>query len=601
MSGTSKLTAAEMRQIEPYLVSLIQRVVPNSRLTRPTGSVGTGNVAQHDLGDTTVHTGQITQGQASWAYTKAEALMHVGNADAHHPRKHAVNSANDHSITAGIYSVVGATANNVLGVLATSSNGEAGNVLLRSSGSGGIQLHSWTASNNQTLNPVGNTILSPGGKYVEPGSGYAINLGRINKKYLTLHAAELWVETLVAQNTIATIGGRIMVGPTTTLIADLAPGATTVDVKHNQMVSGDIVHMEADGKLEFMAVTSGPTTITDGYRYSLTRNLDGSGANQWYAGDAMFNTGVTGNGFIDLYSLYGLRSATNISGGSLRAGPTIVGNVRLSSTYNDFRERWAIGNLNGLYTYSSDVYGSAFGDPTASWIAMDATNGIRIMRNTAKRFDITPAGVMSFYKSGGDAVIRMDASNGAYFASRILIDTAGEIVVADASSGDAVNIKQATGITLRSDTTSTYSSFDDRRALTYRTAGGVLVGQMAAYDASSVHGLQLYTYSTVSGSARMSMQAIQQDKVYGPTAPGAPQFVVLATTGSDLAAVFGEQFSIYTSTNTTPSWIFKSGYATIYNAAVLPGTVAGAGSLYVNGGALYYRGSSGTVTQIAPP
>ena len=52
------------------------------------------------------------------------------------------------------------------------------------------------------------------------------------RKFLTLHAAELWVETLVAQDTMATIGGRILVGPTTTLTVDLpasgvGPGRTT--------------------------------------------------------------------------------------------------------------------------------------------------------------------------------------------------------------------------------------------------------------------------------------------------------------------------------------------------------------------------------------
>ena len=62
------------------------------------------------------------------------------------------------------------------------------------------------------------------------------------------------------------------------------------------------------------------------YTYTITRNLDGSGANNWTAGDAVFNTGTTNSGFIDLYS-----SAGVISG----SGPTIVGNVRTGTTYNN--------------------------------------------------------------------------------------------------------------------------------------------------------------------------------------------------------------------------------------------------------------------------
>jgi len=58
-----------------------------------------------------------------------------------------------------------------------------------------------------------------------PSTGYSVNIGSLTKKFLTLHAAELWVETLVAQDTLATIGGRILIGPTTMLAADLGDGA----------------------------------------------------------------------------------------------------------------------------------------------------------------------------------------------------------------------------------------------------------------------------------------------------------------------------------------------------------------------------------------
>ena len=89
------------------------------------------------------------------------------------------------------------------------------------------------------------------------GTGYNTDIGQLSKKFKTLHVAELWVETLVAQDTIATFGGRILVGPTTQLIADLAAGGTTFDVKHNNLSSGDRVLMQANGLMEFMAVTSG--------------------------------------------------------------------------------------------------------------------------------------------------------------------------------------------------------------------------------------------------------------------------------------------------------------------------------------------------------
>ncbi len=228
-----------------------------------------------------------------------------------------------------------------------------------------------TASGNQTLQPAGDLIINPIGNDALPGTGYDINLGSLAKKYLTLHAAELWVETLVAQNTIATIGGRILVGPTTVLTSDLAPADTTMYVKHNEMASGDRVYLEAEGKVEFIAITSAPGG-TGPYSYTITRNLDGSGANQWYAGDAVFNTGTTGDGFIDIYSYRSIKSATQY-------GPAIVGNVRNSATYNDWTERWAIGNLNGVYGYGVTTYGVALGEYLAgeNHLTIDSTDGIR--------------------------------------------------------------------------------------------------------------------------------------------------------------------------------------------------------------------------------
>ena len=245
-----------------------------------------------------------------------------------------------------------------------------GNILL----SGAARSILTSGSYNLTLAPGGDLLLNPTGNDVLPTAGYDINLGSLAFKYLTLHAAELWVETLVAQNTIATIGGRILVGPTTILTADLAPAGTSISVKHNQMAVGDIAYLEANGQVEFIRIETGPTGVGP-YTYTVTRNLDGSGANQWYAGDALFNTGTTGDGFMDLYSVSGVLAG---------AGPTIVGNVRNSNTYNDWDAHWAIGNLNGLYGYASDTYGVALGEyaATVSHLTIDSTDGIRFFSGT---------------------------------------------------------------------------------------------------------------------------------------------------------------------------------------------------------------------------
>lgn len=245
---------------------------------------------------------------------------------------------------------------------------------------------------NLTIAPTGDLIFDPTGNDILPAVSYDLNIGALGNKFLTLHAAELWVETLVAQDTLATIGGRILVGPTTTLIEDLPAGDSPIKVKHNNLANGDRVYMESNGKVEFVAVTSGPTTITGGYSYTVTRDLDGSGSNLFYAGDAVFNTGTTGSGFIDLYSLRGVKAGTEV-------GPTIVGNVRNSSTFNDWSAHWAIGNLNGLYGYGATTFGVAFGKYAAGTphITIDATNGYRIFSGLST--------IVAQWNNAGDIII----------------------------------------------------------------------------------------------------------------------------------------------------------------------------------------------------
>lgn len=610
-------------------------------------------------------------------------------------------------------------------------------------------------SGSLNLDPAGDVVFNPVGNDAYPSNNYDLNLGLINKKWLTLHAAELWVETLVAQETVATIGGRVVVAPTTTLIADLSSSigtpltitaaaltssintadlsvyttasvsptagrvqfiavvgnetgstpavptvtgagltwslvtsqtyndnagtftrrvclfvgsgtpstgaltitfaatqlrcgwavveftnvdtvspvvqsastrletdtpnfsglslstyshasnagfaifstdvtnattqeagwtelvdqfsdtlglevawtatpdttitatsggnadwgviacelrnaglATTIDVKHNQMRTGDRAFMQSGGKLEFLSINSNSTAISGGFRYTVTRNLDGTGANDWYAGDAVVNTGQVGSGFIDMYSfesingrvpsyifnfdatgsvysqnyngsanwtLFGDGANTQvndaiyfgvdntpwanlfatigtagvysvtlvceywngawtafspsqapdfaaagqtkiswdqtaltgwvattvntfsaywiririsaftsfttqpvISGQRVhhekgQVGPTIVGWRRNSLTFNDITEHWAIGNLNGLYGYSTDVMGMAVGrySPITAWVGADDTSGVRMMVGDTQ---------MSRWFNNGDLLIGQQAS-----------------------------------------------------------------------------------------------------------------------------------------------------------------------------------------------
>jgi Concanavalin A-like lectin/glucanases superfamily len=118
---------------------------------------------------------------------------------------------------------------------------------------------------NMTISTSGDLVLAPAGQDVLPLNAYNLNIGALNQKFLTLHAAELWVETLVASNTISTIGGNILVSPTTILASDLLPNQGYVAVKHNSLISGDIGYLQANGKYEAIRIESG-TFVGSDYR-----------------------------------------------------------------------------------------------------------------------------------------------------------------------------------------------------------------------------------------------------------------------------------------------------------------------------------------------
>lgn len=281
----------------------------------------------------------------------------------------------------------------------------------------------FTTANGSTTPSERMRITDAG--HMWPGASYTSNIGDFTKKYLAIYASELDVETLVAQNTIATIGGRILVAPTTPLSADVAPSDVTITTKYNNLNNGDRILLNANNSIEFMAVTSGASGVAGSYIYSVTRDLDGTGANQWYAGDAVLDTGTTGNGFIDLYSIAGLIPGTT-------AGPTIVGNVRTGTVFNQIEPRWAIGNLNGLYDYNVTTYGAAFGVPTGAWLKVDPTNGVRIGFNGTTYTQIDASGNASF---SGAITSTSGTIGGFSLGSDYIRDTANSMGLASTVTG----------------------------------------------------------------------------------------------------------------------------------------------------------------------
>ena len=215
-----------------------------------------------------------------------------------------------------------------------------------------------------------------------------VNLGSLTTKFKEIHAETLRVETLVSDEVIATIGGRIIVTPSSILGEDLTAVSTTIKLMHNSL-SGHYIVMKIEGNTEYMKLgtQSGSESHADSvrtiYSYPVTRNLNGAGASAWEAGSsiASYSGGSTGDGMMELYSQSALLSPGGTGTGP--TGPAILGLRRTSGTnYYDTSSCFALGNLNNLYGESADQYGIAAGDYVSNGTWMVASSeGFRIKYN----------------------------------------------------------------------------------------------------------------------------------------------------------------------------------------------------------------------------
>jgi hypothetical protein len=156
---------------------------------------------------------------------------------------------------------------------------------------------------------------------------------------------------------VAGVLDRLLVAVKTKLVADLAPADTTIHVADNTLASGDRVALFRDySTIEFLAVTSAAsasTLVAGAYQYTVTRNLNGAGAQQWYVGDVVCDTGTTNTKWLELR-----RSANLFGTGS---GPALGLWKRNSATWNDATEQVKL-DVGGL-TFLGDSASTAW----ASW------------------------------------------------------------------------------------------------------------------------------------------------------------------------------------------------------------------------------------------
>lgn len=164
------------------------------------------------------------------------------------------------------------------------------------------------------------------------------------------------LDTVVfAENTITLLGGWFWVTKGQGVLAYAVAAADTNIDFGISMTVGDFVVFRSSLAVEYMQIGSNIA----GYRYNVTRNLDGSGANDWVAGSPFATLGASGNGRIELNAYDTPRMSI----------------LKQGATYNATTELLRLGDLNGSYGISSELYGIGLGDYSGgNYLRYDPTN-----------------------------------------------------------------------------------------------------------------------------------------------------------------------------------------------------------------------------------
>jgi hypothetical protein len=189
-----------------------------------------------------------------------------------------------------------------------------------------------------------------------------------------------------SEKTISVIGGWFYIAKAQGNLGNALPaGATGVNFGQT-MTIGDIVLLRSPLQVEYLTVA----THVSGTSYTVTRDVDGSGQNDWPAGAVYVVLGQAGDGRIEL-------NATDTPRISV---------VRQGATYNAQTEDVRLGDLNGWQGAGLSGYGMAMGNYSGGeYMYYNPTAGM-VIRGTVRADDgylgtLSVDGVLSLGVSGG--------------------------------------------------------------------------------------------------------------------------------------------------------------------------------------------------------
>lgn len=341
------------------------------------------------------------------------------------------------------------------------SSGSAETVL-KSTASGGLTLGSLNVQGNSTL------------RNVFPELTDTYDLGTSLKLWRKGWLSELDT-ILFAQNTVTLLGGWLLITKDEgALVGDVLVADTTIDFGKSMTV-GDFVLMRASLKMEYMQVGA----VVSGTIYNVTRNLDGSGANDWAGGTPFAVLGTSGNGRIELNAYDSPR----------------ISILEQGATYNAQTERIRIGDLASWQSAGLTGYGMAMGDYAGNeYLAYSPAGGL-VVRGTIRADDgflgtLDVAGKLSISGVSGALTIGATPPSSSVSGTGLWIDRTGfyslksnvyqvKIDATDGKlyAGNGAVILDEDGISLKNKTTD--GTKEAAASLKFYDNPGSLLGELA--------------------------------------------------------------------------------------------------------------------------
>lgn len=265
---------------------------------------------------------------------------------------------------------------------------------------------------------------------VQPRTTDAYDLGSATLLWRKIYASE-FDTVLFSQNTITLLGGWLMVskGEGSVDVA-VATGTTSIDfgAGADTLAVNDFILFRATGKVEYMKVTG----IGAGNVRTVTRNVDGSGADTWAKGAPWVNLGNVGAGRIELNAYDTPR----------------ISILEQGATYNAQTERIRIGDLASWQGAGLTGYGLAIGDYSGNEYMAYSPGGGLIIRGTIRADDgflgtLDVTGKLSLSTTGAALAVGTTPPASATSGTGLWLDKTG--LYSLVSNVQVINISASTG------------------------------------------------------------------------------------------------------------------------------------------------------------